>query len=103
MGEKFIENFVVKVGMRQGCVMSPRLFNVFVDRCKRSMKHKVVNTFAQFKVNGEVSYFLTCLFVNDTLFAESEGDLQIVVNECYNVCNKRNLMVTFGKSDVLVF
>ncbi len=28
---KFSESFAVEVGVRQGCVMSPWLFNIFMD------------------------------------------------------------------------
>ncbi len=35
--------------------------------------------------------------------AESEGDLQRVVNEFYSVCKRRKLKVNAGKSMVMVF
>ncbi len=34
-------SFGVRVGVRQGCVMSPWLFNIFMDGCMREMKAKV--------------------------------------------------------------
>ncbi len=34
------------------------------------------------------------------LLAESEGDLQRVVNELYSVCKRRKLKVNAGKSKV---
>ncbi len=37
------------------------------------------------------------------LLAESEGDLQRVVNEFYSVCKRRKLKVNAGKSKVTVF
>ncbi len=37
------------------------------------------------------------------LLAESEGDLQRVVNEFYNVCKRRKRKVNTGKSKVMVF
>ena len=33
--------FAVGVGVRQGCVMSLWLFNIFMDGCMREMKAKV--------------------------------------------------------------
>ncbi len=36
------------------------------------------------------------------LLAESEGDLQRVVNEFYSVCKRRKLKVNAGKSKVMV-
>ncbi len=35
--------------------------------------------------------------------AESEGDLQRVVNEFYSACKRRKLKVNAGKSKVMVF
>ncbi len=37
------------------------------------------------------------------LLAESERDLQGVVNEFYSVCNRRKFKVYAGKSKVMVF
>ncbi len=85
-GGKFSESFTVEVGVRQGCVMSPWLFNIFIDGCMKEMKCRVGNIGAKLKLNGEVWSVVTCLFVDDTvLLAESEGDLQRVVKEFYSV------------------
>ncbi len=71
---EFSKSFVVEVGVRKGCVMSPWLFNILMDGCMRKMKCKVVNAGA--KLNEEVCFFVTCLFADDTvLLAESEGGL----------------------------
>ncbi len=35
------ESFNVEVGVRQGCVMSPWLFNIHMDGCIREMKVRV--------------------------------------------------------------
>ncbi len=68
---EFFERFQVEVGARQGCVMSPWLFHIFMDGCMREMKRKVEN------MSGEDWSVVTCLFADDTvLLSESEGDLQ---------------------------
>ncbi len=41
VGGEFSESFAVEVGVRQGCVMSPWLFNIFMDGCMKEMKCKV--------------------------------------------------------------
>ncbi len=43
VGGKFSESFAVEVGVRQGCMMSPWMFNILMDGCMREMKCKVVN------------------------------------------------------------
>ncbi len=89
--------------MRQGCAMSPWLFNIFMDGCFREMKSKVVNAGAKLRLNGEVWSVVTCFFADDTvLLAESEGDLQRVVNEFHSVCERRKLKVNAGKSKMMV-
>ncbi len=35
------EHFEIKVGLRQGCVMSPWLFNIYMDGVMRKVKGKV--------------------------------------------------------------
>ncbi len=35
------EHFEIKVGFREGCVMSQRLFNIYMDCVMREMKDKV--------------------------------------------------------------
>ena len=35
------ESFDIRVGVRQGCVMSPWWFNIFMDSVRRKMKAKV--------------------------------------------------------------
>ncbi len=54
VGGKFNESSAVEVGVRQGCVMSTWLFNMFMVWCMREMKCKVVNVGAKLRLNGEV-------------------------------------------------
>ncbi len=59
---------------------------------------------AKLRLNGEVWSVVTCLFADDTVLqAESEGDLQRVVNEFFSVCKRKKLKVNAGKSKVMVF
>ena len=56
----------------------------------REMKAKVGNIGARLKLNGEGWAVVACLFADDTvLLAESEGELQRVVDEFYNVCGRK--------------
>ncbi len=45
-------SFSVEVGVRQGCMMSPWLFNVYMDGCIREMKVGVWDLGARLNVRG---------------------------------------------------
>ncbi len=66
-GGKFSESIAVEVGVRQVCVMSPWLFNIFMDGCMKDIKCKVGNAGAKLWLNGEVWSAVTCLFADDTV------------------------------------
>ncbi len=71
------DSFVIEVGVRQGCVISPWLFNVFMDGCMREMKAKVGKIGARLKLNRVDWSVVPCLFLDDNvLLAESERELQ---------------------------
>ncbi len=68
------------------------------------MKGKVGKIGAKLKLNGVDWSEFTCLFTNDTvLLAESERELQRVVDQFHSVCTTRKLRVNSGKSKVMVF
>ncbi len=73
VGGEFSESFTVGVGVRQGCVMSPWLFNIFMDGCMREMICKVVNMGAKLRLNGEVWSVVTCLFADDSVAGRKRG------------------------------
>ncbi len=55
------------VVVRQSCMLSPWLFNNFMDGCMREMKAKVGNAATRLKVNGVDWYVVACLFADDTV------------------------------------
>ncbi len=70
----------------------------------REVKAKVGKIGAGLKLNGVDWSVTACLFVDDTvLLAESERELQRVLDQFYNVCNRRKLRVNAGQSKVMVF
>ncbi len=92
------------MGVRQGCVTSPWLFNIYMDGCIREMKVRVWDLDAGLNVRGVEQPVVTGLYADDTvLLAESEGMLQRIVHEFDRVCKRRKLKVNAGKSKVMVF
>ncbi len=61
------ESFAGGVGVRQGCVMSPWLFNIFMDGCIREVKAKVGKIGAGLKLNGMGWLVIACLFADDSV------------------------------------
>jgi len=47
------ESFVVKMGLRQGCVMSPWLFNMFMDGVVREVYSRVNGMGVKMSEDGE--------------------------------------------------
>ncbi len=68
------------------------------------MKVGVRNLGARLTVRGVEQPLVVGLYADDTvLLAESEGMLQMIVDEFDRVCKRRNLNVNAGKSKVMVF
>ena len=98
--------FQVRVGLRQGCVMSPWLFNLFMDSVVKEVK---VNTQekglalwdigTKCKWEKEVSMLL---FADDTvLVSDSRDKLQCLVEKFSRACTSRGLGVNVDKSKVM--
>ncbi len=63
----------------------------------------MVNVGEKLRLHGEVLSVVTCLSADDIIsLAESEGDLQRIVNEFCSVCKRRKFKVHSGKSKVMV-
>ena len=74
VGNDVSEWFPVNVGLRQGCVMSPWLFNVYVDGVVRELNVGVLGKWLEFlSANGGRFEINQLLFADDTvLVADSE-------------------------------
>ena len=98
------ESFSISVGVKQGCVMSPWLFNIFMDGVMKEWKMRIQGEGAELNENGKLWKVPSCLYADDAvLFAESEEKLQRMVSEFNCVCERRKLKVNAGKSKVMVF
>ncbi len=84
--------------------MSPWLFIIFMDGVIREMKAKIGNLGREMSIDNAKRKISNMLFADDTVpLAESEKDLQKLVNEFSNVCETRKLIVNVGKSKVIIF
>ena len=103
MGNDVSEWFPVNVGLRQRCVMSPWLFNVYMDGVVRGVNVRVLGKgFKLLNWNGSRFKINQLLFADDTaLVADLEEKLCRLVSEFGRLCERRKLRVNVGKSKVM--
>ena len=85
-------------------VLSPWMFNVFMDGVVREVNIRVGETgLGLIEGNGEQEWKINqVLFADDTaLVADTEEGLQQLVTEFGRVCDRRKLKVNVGKSKVM--
>ena len=98
------EWFEVGVGLKQGCVMSPWLFNLFMDGVMREVREKVDDVGATMwdarrNCEWKVEWLM---FADDTvLIGDSEEKLERLVHEFERVCGRRKLKVNVTKSKTM--
>ena len=98
------EWFKVGVGLRQGCVMSPWLFNLFMDGVMREVRERAGDVgVALWDARENNEYMVKWLmFADDTvLLSDSEEKLSRLVQEFGNVCHRWKLSVNEGKSKIM--
>ena len=80
---RLVNVFFLEVGVRQGCVMSPWLFNLYMDGVVREVQAKTLGKGAQFLGDGEEKWEVSqMLFADDTvLVKDSEKKLERLVEE----------------------
>jgi hypothetical protein len=97
LGEEKTDWFSLEVGLRQGCILSPILFSVFIDGLADEVKRVGGAKY------GEILLSLL-LFADDiVLVAESEEMLQKMLDVVYQYSRKYRFLFNQGKSNVMIF
>ena len=92
------EWFQTTVGVRQGCVISPQLFNILLEVVMLFATHNV-NIGA--KIHGQLISNLR--FADDiVILAESANDLQNLVDKVYENSSNLGLKINIAKTEVQV-
>jgi hypothetical protein len=96
-GNSISEKFTVSNGVRQGGILSPHLFNVYVDNLSVDLcAHQVGCTIGHKVVNH-------LMYADDlVLFASSATGLQILINECQVYGSTHDIKYNSTKSAVMV-
>lgn len=92
------EWFDVKCGFRQGCSLSPLLFNLFIDDLV--VKIKAIGE----GIDIDNDKVCILLYADDiVLVAETENDLQLMLNVLSNWCTSNAIIVNHDKSNIIHF
>ena len=90
--------FSINSGLRQGCALSPLLFNLFID----DLANRIKSLGKGISVDDEKVSIL--LYADDiVLIAENEQDLQYMLNELNQWCKSNAMHVNSNKSNIVHF
>lgn len=91
----------VNLGLRQGCSMSPILFNIYMDEILRKWKIKIKNYTQNF---NEDNFIMTMLFADDqVVIANNENNLQRAVHELWKINKNYNMEISVHKTKTMAF
>ena len=93
------EEFMVEQGLRQGCPLSPWLFNVFLDRVVRE-------AMVEFQGGVELDRcpIQILMFADDTvMLAQTAEDLSQNVGRFHEAVKRHGLTINWGKTNTIVF
>lgn len=87
-------------GVRQGCILSPLLFNLFLNELPRTLNYKITDPVLL--PNGEK--LNTLLYADDlVLFSRSKVGLQNCLNSLESFCSTWLLEVNLNKTKIMIF
>ena len=90
--------FKIERGVRQGCVMSPWLFNIFMDKCMKETCKGMKGV-----MFGNVNLRVLLYADDAVVFAESASDLQVSLDRMNERMERMDLKMNVGKTKVVVF
>ena len=99
INNKLTQSFTCYAGVKQGCMLSPTLFNLYLSDLPKSL-----NTTSSTDIMlGDKS--INCLLYADDLviFSRSAKSLQIILNKLESFCKNADLSVNLDKTKIMVF
>ena len=96
---KLSKSFGCSLGLRQGCVLSPILFSLFINDLDEDTRS--LNTMGC-KLYDTVIH--TLLYADDLIiFANSKEELQMKIDKLSDFCSKWELVVGLPKTKIMIF
>ena len=98
MTDGLLQPFLTTIGVKQGCVFSPILFNIFIDKINEIFDESC----APVKLNN---LDLNCLLWADdlVLFSQTAEGLQNSINKTKNFYDSLGLKINEKKTKIMVF
>lgn len=97
---KVSEEIPTNQGVRQGCPLSPALFNIYIDDIMRRWRTLAAKGF---RISGD-TFLNMILFADDLLIIQNtEDDLQQSVYKLGIVCEEYNMRISVAKTKVMAF
>jgi len=94
-------NAQIKKGVRQGCTLSPSLFNCYIEKVINTLKAKLTRLNIGTKIGGE--FFQMIRFSDEiVVIAESEKGIQHAVEEINEVLKTSEMKINSTKMKILV-
>ena len=90
--------FNAEYGLRQGCNLSPLLFNIFINKLAEQIQRLNRGV-----VEGDNNVSILMYADDIVLIAETETNLQIMLNTLYKWCSTWGLVINNNKSAVVHF
>jgi hypothetical protein len=97
LGEEKTDWFSLEVGLRQGCILSPVLFSIFIDSLAEEVRKVGGARYGELVVS-------LLLFADDiVLIAENAKMLQQMLDVVYNYSKKCRFRFNKDKSNIMIF
>jgi len=97
-GSKSWEEANIEKGIRQGCNLSPTLFNLYVENTLKKLREKEIGGI---KINGMLVKILR--FADDiSMIAESEDELGNMLTKMNDSCKEYGMKINENKTKILI-
>lgn len=98
---QYTEFFTCNVGTRQGCILSPMLFNLFINELVMDIKAKCLNGIF---ITQDISDIFALLYADDIAnCADTVVSLQSQLNLVESFCVRTGMRVNLSKTKIIVF
>lgn len=99
MEEGISDELNSKVGLKQGCILSPSLFSLYINDLSESLDDQICDS-----PKIDLCSIPCLLYADDiVLLSESAKGLQFSLNRLHQYCSNWDLQVNINKTKVMIF